>query len=145
MAQKRVSGELFILTLSEDGFSTEVSLACANANDFTRTRETADGRCKEDGGAQNPIPTTYGFTLSNEGLILVDDSDNTLNVFQLDNWFKSGVTLDFKYGMQKTGEYQYTGKAFISSLTGPAGGIDDVATFSLELTGQGDYSEVVNA
>lgn len=144
MAMQKLAGKLFILSLSDDD-TTYTSYACATSNDFQRTMETSESRCKEDGGYSDPVPTVASATLSQDGLFQVDDTDQSFSTEQLDTWMKAGTKLYFKYGLQAAGEKQYTGRCYITSLTGPTSGIDDTATFSLELVVSGEWSLAVNA
>jgi hypothetical protein len=143
MAGEKKAGKYFLLSLSADD-TTYTTLACGTSNDFSRTAETQDARCKENGAFGDPIPTTFTAEITADGFMMVDDTTNVWSIEALDDWFKAGTKLYFKYGQEGDGEYQITGRCYITNLVGPTASIEEIASNSITCSVSGEWQYTAN-
>lgn len=93
----------------------------------------ADATTKDNQHFAESIPTTRSWEMSVEGLGVWNS-----NIKDFMAAYQSQLSLDVKFSPRttKTGDLQYTGKAFIESLE-VSGKMEDGVTYSVKLKGSG--------
>lgn len=142
MANVEQAGRLFLLSLSTDGTTYE-DFACTTSTGVTSTFNTVDGSCMQDNGNPKPVFTNWEGEATAEGIIGIDDTDQSWNIEEYYTYAKTGTLLYYKFGPIATGEKRITGQCVFSALN-PSGSKDELGTYSATLSHYGDITFEVN-
>lgn len=144
MANQKTLGTAYILTIAEaSDFSDEINFSCSTSDTFEPTSDTVEADCKESGIYAEPIPVKINTTMSQEGLLVIDDVDNTWLSKKFHTWQKNSTLLYFKLGPIAVGQERIVGTAYVTAapLTLPN---RDNATYSFTLSVYGEWGYEAN-
>lgn len=138
MAIKNGTG--LILEVSTDGGTNYYPTAFATSCSLSVNMDTRDTTTKESAGWSEKLEAVKSWSVEAEGLQDFGDSATDQN---FDDLFakliaRDSVKISFTTGA--TGEYQYRGDAFITSLSMDAP-MEDNVTYSISLEGTGALTE----
>jgi len=142
MANQKTLGTLYILTLAEQSdFSDEVNFACSTSDSFEPTSDTVEADCKESGIYAEPLPVKINTTMTQEGLLVIDDTNQEWLSQKIHGWQQNSTKLYFKLGPTAVGENRINGQCYVTGapLTLPN---KDNATFTMTLSVTGSWSYV---
>jgi len=123
-----------VISLFLDG--TKVAVATSHTLSFER--ETIETTSKDDGTTATFLPGKKTATVSVEGYVDPNSSQNFDDLYSL---YDNDTTFSFKYTDEVVGNKRYEGTCFFTSLE-RSGGQNEAETFSGELQITGSVSQV---
>ena len=142
-----INGNDFVLTTASTSGGTKQVHAHAQTASISFSNSLTESTTKSSNSWMENISGRKSFTLSTDGLIDYATVAESENIVSLTNLAIAGTEVFFTVTGDPTvgtGNISYQGSGFIDSLE-QSGGSDDVATWSLSITGNGALTEVIAA
>ena len=121
------------------GSAPGTAITCLTDASISMSTEMRDVTCKDSDGWNDALPARRSWTMSAEGNFAYDAANGARELWEAWN-NQTNLTLAFK--TSESGDYSYTGSGYLTSLEFSAPGTDENVTFSFELEGVGELSEV---
>ena len=134
------NGTGLILEISTDGGTNYFPTAFATSCSISINMDTRDTTTKESAGWSEKLEAVKSWSVEAEGLQDFSDSASDQNFDDLFAKLSSRDVVKIKFTNATSGDYQYTGDAFITSLSMDAP-MEDNVTYSISLEGTGTLSE----
>ena len=143
MAQHKISGNDYLLLISDDGGTTYDTVVCLTSNSITRSTNTIDANTK---CGPDKLPGTQSNGVTFEGQIMLDPSGSTVSLDVLEDSWSAIDTIYWKMAPVSpvTGDITYTGTGFISKLD-EVFAQDAPGTFSDKIGVYGTITKAVTA
>ena len=110
-----------------------VMIGCATSSELSVNVDLADATCKDDGGWADHIHGLRDWSVSTDGLVAYDGTNNIGDFYTLLNG-RTSVTLKFTTNV--TGDLVFSGSASVASISVSAE-MEAAVTYSVEFTGKG--------
>ena len=111
----------------------DVIIGCATSSELSVNVDLADATCKDDGGWADHIHGLRDWSVSTDGLVAYDGTNNIGDFYTLLNG-RTSVTLKFTTNV--TGDLVFSGSASVASISVSAE-MEAAVTYSVEFTGKG--------
>ena len=109
-------------------------VTCQVNAEISMSTETFDTTCKDSGAWAEPRPGTKSWTASGEFNVAFDAA---LGAKQLFDWWDNQTEIDVVFGTGETGDFEFAGAGYVTSLTVSSQGNDAAVTGTFEITGAG--------
>jgi predicted secreted protein len=110
-----------------------VIIGCATSSELSVNVDLADATCKDDGGWADHIHGLRDWSVSTDGLVAYDGTNNIGDLYTLLSG-RTSVTLKFTTNV--TGDLVFSGTASVASISVSAE-MEAAVTYSVEFTGKG--------
>ena len=110
-----------------------VIIGCATSSELSVNVDLADATCKDDGGWADHIHGLRDWSVSTDGLVAYDGTNNIGDLYTLLSG-RTSVTLKFTTNV--TGDLVFSGTASVASISVSAE-MESAVTYSVEFTGKG--------
>lgn len=117
-------------------------IGAATSATVNYTLDTFETTNKDSAHAKTHLPAASGWTVECEAFYTTDETvapDNMMTDLQN----RSSITVEFNEASAETGDYKYTGSAYITSVSLNAPN-EDAATYSVSLQGTGALTIAAN-
>lgn len=114
-------------------YLNNVIIGCATSSELSVNVDLADATCKDDGGWANHIHGLRDWSVSTDGLVAYDGTNNIGDLYTLLSG-RTSVTLKFTTNV--TGDLVFSGTASVASISVSAE-MESAVTYSVEFTGKG--------
>ena len=111
----------------------DVIIGCATSSELSVNVDLADATCKDDGGWADHIHGLRDWSVSTDGLVAYDGTNNIGDLYTLLSG-RTSVTLKFTTNV--TGDLVFSGSASVASISVSAE-MEAAVTYSVEFTGKG--------
>ena len=111
----------------------DVIIGCATSSELSVNVDLADATCKDDGGWADHIHGLRDWSVSTDGLVAYDGTNNIGDFYTLLSG-RTSVTLKFTTNV--TGDLVFSGSASVASISVSAE-MEAAVTYSVEFTGKG--------
>jgi predicted secreted protein len=111
----------------------DVIIGCATSSELSVNVDLADATCKDDGGWADHIQGLRDWSVSTDGLVAYDGTNNIGDLYTLLSG-RTSVTLKFTTNV--TGDLVFSGTASVASISVSAE-MEAAVTYSVEFTGKG--------
>jgi predicted secreted protein len=111
----------------------DVIIGCATSSELSVNVDLADATCKDDGGWADHIQGLRDWSVSTDGLVAYDGTNNIGDLYTLLSG-RTSVTLKFTTNV--TGDLVFSGSASVASISVSAE-MEAAVTYSVEFTGKG--------
>ena len=108
-------------------------IGCATSSELSVNVDLADATCKDDGGWADHIQGLRDWSVSTDGLVAFDGTNNIDDLYKLLSG-RTSVTLKFTTNV--TGDLVFSGSASVASISVSAE-MEAAVTYSVEFTGKG--------
>jgi predicted secreted protein len=108
-------------------------IGCATSSELSVNVDLADATCKDDGGWADHIQGLRDWSVSTDGLVAFDGTNNIDDLYTLLSG-RTSVTLKFTTNV--TGDLVFSGSASVASISVSAE-MEAAVTYSVEFTGKG--------
>lgn len=109
-------------------------IACATSASMDLGTNMTDATCKDGDGAEQVKPGQQTWSMGVDGLMAFDSAYGWADLVQA---WKDKTLVDVVYGTGETGDEQYSGSAYIDSLSSSAP-LNEVATYTVNFRGTGE-------
>lgn len=134
MAGRAVDFLIYVNTGTEQ-IPTYVKVAGQRGGTFNRSKDMLDATSKDSGSMKNNEYGLGEWTIEGDGLLIEDDA----GYLALEDAFDLDKKVLVRWSTAAGNKYE--GSALINELSNEAP-YDDLATYSVSLTGDGDYAKV---
>lgn len=110
-----------------------IIIGCATSSELSVNVDLADATCKDDGGWADHIHGLRDWSVSTDGLVAFDGTNNIGDLYTLLSG-RTSVTLKFTTNV--TGDLVFSGTASVASISVSAE-MEAAVTYSVEFTGKG--------
>lgn len=110
-----------------------VIIGCATSSELSVNVDLADATCKDDGGWADHIHGLRDWSVSTDGLVAFNGTNNIGDLYTLLSG-RTSVTLKFTTNV--TGDLVFSGTASVASISVSAE-MEAAVTYSVEFTGKG--------
>lgn len=111
-------------------------ILCATSESFELTNAEIDATCKDNSGARQVLMGQQSWSMSFEGLTKYDAA---YGIEDLRTLALNKTSATFRWSTEVTGDTYMEGTGYISSFSENAG-VNEVATYSISITGTGSIS-----
>lgn len=118
-----------------------VIIGCATSSELSVNVDLADATCKDDGGWADHIHGLRDWSVSTDGLVAYDGTNNIGDLYTLLSG-RTSVTLKFTTNV--TGDLVFSGTASVASISVSAE-MEAAVTYSVEFTGKGPLTKATVA
>ena len=133
-----IDGAYRLLFLKWEG--TYLPIGCLTSDSFTETSEMLDTTTTDNGGWQTSTPTTQGYNISFEGIVMntnfAGGDFNKISLDRLRTLKRSGTLIEWKT-QDSNLIFVDSGRGHLTSLSNSATS-DEFITFSAEIEGYGE-------
>jgi len=134
-----INGDDVFVEISADGGSTYEKLGELTNCSLTRNHETRDVTNKFHGGVRHLAEGNTNFELSGEGNVAYASEAGFVKPNDLEDLLGSRTKIDLRFTTEVSGDYQYSGQAFVTSFELSAG-TGETQTYSITFQGTGALS-----
>ena len=110
-----------------------VMIGCATSSELSVNVDLADATCKDDGGWADHIAGLRDWSVSTDGLVAFDDTNNIGDIYTL---LSGRTVVALKFTTNITGDLVFYGNASVASISVSAE-MEAAVTYSVEFTGKG--------
>jgi predicted secreted protein len=114
-----------------------VIIGCATSSELSVNVDLADATCKDDGGWADHIHGLRDWSVSTDGLVAYDGTNNIGDLYTLLSG-RTSVTLKFTTNV--SGDLVFSGEASVASISVSAE-MEAAVTYSVEFTGKGPLTK----
>lgn len=114
-------------------YLNNIIIGCATSSELSVNVDLADATCKDDGGWADHIHGLRDWSVSTDGLVAYDGTNNIGDLYTLLSG-RTSVTLKFTTNV--TGDLVFSGTASVASISVSAE-MESAVTYSVEFTGKG--------
>ena len=129
------NGTSLVLSIDTSGGGSPVLLGASTSCSVNFTLDTFETTNKDSAHRKSYLPAATGFTMDCEAFYTTDETVAPDNIMTALN-ARTLVDVEFNEASDTTGDYKYTGKAYITSCSLNAPN-EDAATYSISLQGSG--------
>ena len=136
------NGTSLVLSIDTSGGGSPVLLGASTSCSVNFTLDTFETTNKDSAHRKSYLPAATGFTMDCEAFYTTDETvapDNLMTALNS----RTLVDVEFNEASDTTGDYKYTGKAYITSCSLNAPN-EDAATYSISLQGSGALTIAAN-
>jgi|TARA_R100000149_G_scaffold66466_2_gene45836 TP901-1 family phage major tail protein len=136
------NGTSLVLKVDTSGGGSPVLLGASTSCTVNFTLDTFETTNKDSAHRKSFLPAATGFTMDCEAFYTTDETvapDNLMSALNS----RTEVDVEFNEASATTGDYKYTGKAYITSCSLNAPN-EDAATYSISLQGTGALTIAAN-
>jgi len=124
------------------GISIDTDLiACATSASIDFSTNMIDSTCKDNNGAEQVKPSQQTWSMALDGNLAFDSAYGWVDLVTA---WKAGTLMNVSWGTTETGDPNYSGTAYIDSLSASAP-VNDIVTYSVNFKGTGEVTIGVNA
>ena len=136
------NGTSLVLSIDTSGGGSPVLLGASTSCTVNFTLDTFETTNKDSAHRKSFLPAATGFTMDCEAFYTTDETVAPDNIMTALN-ARTLVDVEFNEASDTTGDYKYTGKAYITSCSLNAPN-EDAATYSISLQGSGALTIAAN-
>jgi len=136
------NGTSLVLSIDTSGGGSPVLLGASTSCSVNFTLDTFETTNKDSAHRKSYLPAATGFTMDCEAFYTTDETVAPDNIMTALN-ARTLVDVEFNEASDTTGDYKYTGKAYITSCSLNAPN-EDAATYSISLQGSGALTIAAN-
>tara|TARA_R100001463_G_scaffold74997_2_gene129035 strand:+ start:1089 stop:1520 length:432 start_codon:yes stop_codon:yes gene_type:complete len=136
------NGTSLVLSIDTSGGGSPVLLGASTSCSVNFTLDTFETTNKDSAHRKAYLPAATGFTMDCEAFYTTDETVAPDNIMTALN-ARTLVDVEFNEASDTTGDYKYTGKAYITSCSLNAPN-EDAATYSISLQGSGALTIAAN-
>ena len=114
-------------------YTDDTIIGCATSSELSINVDLADATCKDDGGWADHIAGLRDWSVSTDGLVAYDGTNNIADLYTVLSG-RTSVTLKFTTNV--TGDLVFSGSASVASISVSAE-MAAAVTYSVEFTGKG--------
>ena len=114
-----------------------VIIGCATSSELSVNVDLADATCKDDGGWADHIHGLRDWSVSTDGLVAYDGTNNIGDLYTL---LSGRTSVALKFTTNVTGDLVFSGTASIASISVSAE-MEAAVTYSVEFTGKGPLTK----
>ena len=130
-----------VIQISEDSGTTYDIIGRATSASLSVSMETRDTTTKDSAGWQENLEGLKNWSLSGDGLVTYSISDANYDTpDQLFTILSNRTKVLVKFGSATSGEFDYTGDAYLVSYEQEAG-VEENVTYSFGFTGTGTLTQ----
>lgn len=134
-----MNGTDVIVAISTDGGTTYTTVGKATTASLQMNMEVRDVTTKDSAGWRELLGGLKSWSLSGEGMVTYNLTSK-VGFSDLFGHISSRTRLYFRFGSTTSGEKQYKGYGFLTSLS-QDGGVEDNNSFSFSIEGDGALTE----
>jgi TP901-1 family phage major tail protein len=134
-----MNGTDVILAISTDSGTTYTTVGKATSASLQMNMEVRDVTTKDSAGWRELLGGLKSWSLSGEGMVTYNLTSKA-GFADLFGHMNSRTRLYFRFGSTTSGEKQYKGHGFLTSLS-QDGGVEDNNSFSFSIEGDGALTE----
>lgn len=134
-----MNGTDVILAISTDAGTTYTTVGKATSASLQMNMEVRDVTTKDSAGWRELLGGLKSWSLSGEGMVTYNLTSKA-GFADLFGHMNSRTRLYFRFGSTTSGEKQYKGHGFLTSLS-QDGGVEDNNSFSFSIEGDGALTE----
>jgi predicted secreted protein len=108
-------------------------IGCATSSELSVNVDLADATCKDDGGWADHIHGLRDWSVSTDGLVAFDGTNNIGDLYTL---LSGRTSVSLKFTTDVTGDLVFSGTASVASISVSAE-MEAAVTYSVEFTGKG--------
>jgi len=138
-----MNGTDVILAISTDAGTTYTTVGKATSASLQMNMEVRDVTTKDSAGWRELLGGLKSWSLSGEGMVTYNLTSKA-GFADLFGHMNSRTRLYFRFGSTTSGEKQYKGHGFLTSLS-QDGGVEDNNSFSFSIEGDGTLTEATAA
>jgi len=116
-------------------------IGCATSSELSVNVDLADATCKDDGGWADHIHGLRDWSVSTDGLVAFDGTNNIGDLYTL---LSGRTSVSLKFTTDVTGDLVFSGTASVASISVSAE-MEAAVTYSVEFTGKGALTKGVVA
>lgn len=136
------NGTSLVLSIDVTGGGGPTLLGASTSCSVNFTLDTFETTNKDSGHKKAYLPAATGFTMDCEAFYTTDEANAPDNIMAAIN-SRTKVNVEFNEASDTTGDYKYTGEAYITSCSLNAPN-EDAATYSISLQGTGALTIAAN-
>ncbi len=136
------NGTSLVLSIDTSGGGSPTLLGASTSCSVAFTLDTFETTNKDSAHRKSYLPAATGFTMDCEAFYTTDETNAPDNIMSALN-SRTLVDVEFNEASDTTGDYKYTGKAYITSCSLNAPN-EDAATYSISLQGSGALTIAAN-
>ena len=136
------NGTSLVLSIDTSGGGSPVLLGASTSCSVNFTLDTFETTNKDSAHRKSYLPAATGFTMDCEAFYTTDETVAPDNIMTALN-ARTLIDVEFNEASDTTGDYKYTGKAYITSCSLNAPN-EDAATYSISLQGTGALTIATN-
>ena len=114
-----------------------VIIGCATSSELSVNVDLADATCKDDGGWSDHIHGLRDWSVSTDGLVAYDGTNNIGDLYTL---LSGRTSVALKFTTNVTGDLVFSGQASVASISVSAE-MEAAVTYSVEFTGKGPLTK----
>ena len=134
-----MNGTDVIVAISTDGGTTYTTVGKATSASLQMNMEVRDVTTKDSAGWRELLGGLKSWSLSGEGMVTYNLTSKA-GFADLFGHISSRTRLYFRFGSTTSGEKQYKGHGYLTSLS-QDGGVEDNNSFSFSIEGDGALTE----
>jgi TP901-1 family phage major tail protein len=134
-----MNGTDVILAISTDSGTTYTTVGKATSASLQMNMEVRDVTTKDSAGWRELLGGLKSWSLSGEGMVTYNLTSR-VGFADLFGHMNSRTRLYFRFGSTTSGEKQYKGHGYLTSLS-QDGGVEDNNSFSFSIEGDGTLTE----
>mgnify|MGYP001213628990 CR=1 FL=1 len=136
------NGTSLVLSIDPSGGGGATLLGASTSCSVNFTLDTFETTNKDSAHRKSYLPAATGFTMDCEAFYTTDEANAPDDIMSALN-ARTLVDVEFNEASDTTGDFKYTGKAYITSCSLNAPN-EDAATYSISLQGSGALTIVAN-
>ena len=136
------NGTDLVLKVDTSGGGSPSLLGASTSCSVAYSLDTFETTNKDSSHTKAYLPAAHGWTMDCEAFYTTDETnapDNLMSAVTA----RTQIDVEFNQASSETGDYKYTGKAYITSCTLNAPN-EDAATYSISLQGTGSLTIAQN-
>ena len=136
------NGTDLVLKVDTSGGGSPSLLGASTSCSVAYSLDTFETTNKDSSHTKAYLPAAHGWTIDCEAFYTTDETnapDNLMSAVTA----RTQIDVEFNQASSETGDYKYTGKAYITSCTLNAPN-EDAATYSISLQGTGSLTIAQN-
>jgi predicted secreted protein len=114
-----------------------VIIGCATSSELSVNVDLADATCKDDGGWADHIHGLRDWSVSTDGLVSYNGTNNIGDLYTL---LSGRTSVSLKFTTNVTGDLVFSGTASVASISVSAE-MEAAVTYSVEFTGKGPLTK----
>ena len=136
------NGTSLVLSIDTDGNGAPTLLGASTSTTVSFSLDTFETTNKDSVHKKSYLPAATGWTMDCEAFYTTDETNAPDDIMTALN-SRTEVDVEFNEASDTTGDYKYTGKAYITSCSLNAPN-EDAATYSISLQGTGALTIAAN-
>jgi predicted secreted protein len=121
-------------------YISDTLIACATSASLDLSTNMSDATCKDNNGAEQIKPNQQTWSMGLDGMLAFDAAYGWSDLVAA---WKAGTKLTVKWGTAESGDENYSGDAYIDSLSAQ-GPLNEASTYSVNFRGSGPLTVGTN-